>query len=50
MGKTVVQRGIPMDTAPDALVQLIKDNDKWVEPPSEEEEAEIGEAPAATAA
>lgn len=35
-----------MDTAPDALVQLIKDNDKWVEPPEEEEEGEGGEVAA----
>lgn len=40
VGKEVVQRAIPMEKACDALVQLIKDNGRWVEPPKEEEEEE----------
>lgn len=41
VGREVVRRGIPNEQACDALVQLIKDNDRWVEPseveaPSEE--------------
>ncbi|KAL2622246.1 hypothetical protein R1flu_002451 [Riccia fluitans] len=32
VGKDVVQRGIPMSTASDALIQLIKDHGRWVEP------------------
>ncbi|CAM6081888.1 unnamed protein product [Calypogeia fissa] len=32
VGKEVVKRGIPMETATDALVQLIKDHGRWVEP------------------
>jgi (E)-4-hydroxy-3-methylbut-2-enyl-diphosphate synthase len=37
VGKTVVQRGIAMEQATDALIQLIKDHGRWVEPPSDEE-------------
>jgi len=37
VGKTVVKRGIPNAVACDALVQLIKDNDRWVDPPKPEE-------------
>ncbi|GAX73157.1 hypothetical protein CEUSTIGMA_g610.t1 [Chlamydomonas eustigma] len=37
VGKEVVKRGIPMEGACDALVQLIKDNGRWVEPAKEEE-------------
>ncbi|WIA23451.1 hypothetical protein OEZ85_000203 [Tetradesmus obliquus] len=37
VGKEVVQRGIPMDSACDALVQLIKDNGRWVDLPEPEE-------------
>ncbi|CAI5518354.1 unnamed protein product [Closterium sp. Naga37s-1] len=33
----VVQRGIPMEEATDALVTLIKDHGRWVEPAQEEE-------------
>ena len=33
--KDVVQRGIPNELACDALVQLIKDNGRWVDPPSD---------------
>lgn len=40
MKKDVVRRGIPMETACDQLVQLIKENGRWQEPPQEEEEAE----------
>ncbi|CAM0945344.1 unnamed protein product [Alopecurus aequalis] len=36
VGKTVVQRGIAMEGATEALIQLIKDHDRWVEPPTEE--------------
>ncbi|BBN11194.1 (E)-4-hydroxy-3-methylbut-2-enyl-diphosphate synthase [Marchantia polymorpha subsp. ruderalis] len=32
VGKDVVKRGIPMSTATEALIQLIKDNGRWVEP------------------
>ena len=34
VGKTVVQRNIPEDEACDALVQLIKEQGKWIEPES----------------
>lgn len=27
-----MKRGIPMSTATEALIQLIKDNGRWVEP------------------
>lgn len=33
VGKTVVKRGIPNEVACDALVQLIKDNGRWQDPP-----------------
>ncbi|XP_042477001.1 4-hydroxy-3-methylbut-2-en-1-yl diphosphate synthase (ferredoxin), chloroplastic-like [Macadamia integrifolia] len=36
VGKTVVKRGIDMDRATDALIQLIKDHGRWVDPPTEE--------------
>merc|ERR1719214_352291 len=32
VGKTVVRGGIPNEDACDALVELIKENDRWVEP------------------
>ncbi len=32
VGKECVQKGIPMDTGDDALVELIKKHGKWVEP------------------
>ncbi|KAH7691470.1 4-hydroxy-3-methylbut-2-en-1-yl diphosphate synthase bacterial-type protein [Dioscorea alata] len=35
VGKTVVKRGIAMEQAPDALIQLIKDNGRWVDPPAD---------------
>lgn len=34
--QTVVQRGIAMENATDALIQLIKDHGRWVDPPVEE--------------
>jgi (E)-4-hydroxy-3-methylbut-2-enyl-diphosphate synthase len=37
VGKTVVQRGIAMEGATEALIQLIKDHGRWVDPPTEEE-------------
>ncbi|XP_065865676.1 4-hydroxy-3-methylbut-2-en-1-yl diphosphate synthase (ferredoxin), chloroplastic [Euphorbia lathyris] len=36
VGKTVVKRGIAMVGATDALIQLIKDHGRWVDPPVEE--------------
>ncbi|KAF6167890.1 hypothetical protein GIB67_027668 [Kingdonia uniflora] len=36
VGKDVVKRAIQMEHATDALIQLIKDNGRWVEPPVEE--------------
>lgn len=36
VGKTVVQRGIAMENATEALIQLIKDHGRWVDPPVEE--------------
>eukprot|EP00197_Chlamydomonas_leiostraca_P002013 CAMPEP_0202857216 /NCGR_PEP_ID=MMETSP1391-20130828/243_1 /ASSEMBLY_ACC=CAM_ASM_000867 /TAXON_ID=1034604 /ORGANISM="Chlamydomonas leiostraca, Strain SAG 11-49" /LENGTH=714 /DNA_ID=CAMNT_0049535995 /DNA_START=93 /DNA_END=2237 /DNA_ORIENTATION=- len=39
VGKEVVKRAIPMEQACDELIQLIKDNGRWVDPPKEEEEA-----------
>eukprot|EP00640_Fibrocapsa_japonica_P000924 CAMPEP_0113943412 /NCGR_PEP_ID=MMETSP1339-20121228/23413_1 /TAXON_ID=94617 /ORGANISM="Fibrocapsa japonica" /LENGTH=652 /DNA_ID=CAMNT_0000948271 /DNA_START=394 /DNA_END=2352 /DNA_ORIENTATION=+ /assembly_acc=CAM_ASM_000762 len=45
VGKEVVQRGIPNEEACDALVELIKENGRWVEPaPEEEEEAPVAAA------
>jgi len=49
VGKEVVLRGIASETACDALVQLIKDHGRWVEPPKEEDEAAPAEAVAVTA-
>lgn len=34
--QTVVKRGIDMENATDALIQLIKDHGRWVDPPAEE--------------
>ena len=34
--QTVVKRGIAMEHATDALIQLIKDHGRWVDPPTEE--------------
>lgn len=39
VGKEVVKRGIPMEEATDVLIQLIKDNGRWVEPEPAEQEA-----------
>ncbi|KAH9288308.1 hypothetical protein KI387_032425 [Taxus chinensis] len=36
VGKDVVKRGIAMEQASDALIQLIKDNGRWADPPAEE--------------
>ena len=40
VGKEVVRRGIPMDGACDELIDLIKQNDRWVDPEPEEEPVE----------
>lgn len=34
--QTVVKRGIAMERATDALIQLIRDHGRWVDPPAEE--------------
>lgn len=36
VGKTVVKRGIAMEHATEALIQLIKDHGRWVDPPAED--------------
>ncbi|XP_054815124.1 4-hydroxy-3-methylbut-2-en-1-yl diphosphate synthase (ferredoxin), chloroplastic isoform X2 [Prosopis cineraria] len=36
VGKTVVKRGIEMEHATDALIDLIKEHGRWVDPPAEE--------------
>lgn len=36
MFQNVVKRGIEMEHATDALIQLIKEHGRWVEPPTEE--------------
>lgn len=36
VGKTVVKRAIAMEYATEALIQLIKDHGRWVDPPREE--------------
>ncbi|KAK7324943.1 hypothetical protein VNO77_28913 [Canavalia gladiata] len=36
VGKTVVKRGIEMEHATDALIELIKEHGRWVDPPAEE--------------
>jgi (E)-4-hydroxy-3-methylbut-2-enyl-diphosphate synthase len=38
VGKEIVRRGIDMDGAPDELIELIKENGRWQDPPAEEEE------------
>lgn len=38
VGKEVVRRGVPMDEATDALIDLIKEHDRWIDPPPKEEE------------
>ena len=40
VGKTVVRRSIPNEEACDALVELIKENGMWQEPPEEDASAE----------
>ena len=32
-GKEVVKRNVPSDTAVDALIQLLKENEAWIETP-----------------
>jgi len=44
VGKEVVQRNIPNDEACDALIQLIKDHGRWVEPEPKEEEELVASA------
>lgn len=39
--QTVVKRGIAMEQATDALIQLIKDHGRWAEPPAEEQDMVI---------
>ena len=41
VGKEVVKRGIPNEAACDALVQLIKDNGRWQDPPVKENADEL---------
>ncbi|KAK4255079.1 hypothetical protein QN277_008124 [Acacia crassicarpa] len=36
VGKTVVRRGIAMEGATDALIDLIKEHGRWMDPPAEE--------------
>lgn len=43
VGKEVVKRGIANELACDALVQLIKDNGRWQEPPAKEGEADVNQ-------
>ncbi|KAG2492083.1 hypothetical protein HYH03_009579 [Edaphochlamys debaryana] len=38
VGKEVVRRAIPMESACDQLIELIKEHGRWVEPPKVEEE------------
>lgn len=38
VGKEIVRRGIDMDGAPDELIELIKENGRWQDPPAEEEQ------------
>lgn len=37
VGKEVVRRGVPMDTACDQLIDLIKEHGRWKDPEPEEE-------------
>lgn len=37
VGKEVVRRGIPMESACDQLIELIKEHGRWVEPDTEEQ-------------
>ncbi|GIL68785.1 hypothetical protein Vafri_22024 [Volvox africanus] len=41
VGKEVVRRGIPMESACDQLIELIKEHGRWVEPPVVEEAKEL---------
>ncbi|GBF87360.1 hypothetical protein Rsub_00071 [Raphidocelis subcapitata] len=47
VGKEVVKRAIPMESACDELVQLIKDNGRWVDLPKEDEDETAAVAAAA---
>ena len=45
VGKEVVRRGIPDEGACDELIELIKEHDRWIEPPSDDDqEAAASEA------
>jgi (E)-4-hydroxy-3-methylbut-2-enyl-diphosphate synthase len=50
VGKEVVRKGIQMDTAPDALIDLIKEHGRWQDPPVEEGEQGAQVAAAASSA
>ena len=41
VGKELVRKGIPNEQACDALIELIKDNDRWVEKEEEEVPAQV---------
>ena len=43
VGKTVIRRAIPNEIACDELVQLIKENGRWQEPPVQEAELSTSE-------
>jgi (E)-4-hydroxy-3-methylbut-2-enyl-diphosphate synthase len=47
LGKQVVRRGIPNETACEELVRLIKEHGRWVEPPSQEAPAVVAQESAA---
>ena len=49
VGKEVLKRAIPMESACDELVQLIKDHGRWVDKPVEEEEGAAAQAAAVAA-
>lgn len=44
VGKEVVQKNIPMEEAPEALVDLIKAHGRWVDPPEESVEGDGNES------
>lgn len=41
VGKELVRRGIPNEQACDALIDLIKENGRWVEKQSSEDQVEV---------
>ena len=50
VGKEVVRGGgIAMETAPDELIELIKENGRWQDKPEEEEDETAAAAPAVVA-